>query len=944
MRSINSKSVLVSDVIVHGAIDLLVLVETWHICSNDIPLRRAAPAGYSIIDAPRPGFDISCSINHGGIAVIYRDAYVVRAIDTHLLPTSFELLACHLVAASSKLALVTVYRPSSHPVTEIFFEEFTSLLELLSTYSSNVVIMGDFNLHVDDVTDAAALRFLDLLDAFGFVQHIKGATHSCGHTLDLVITQPTCCPTHINVDPPVISDHGLVSCSLILARPSPVALRRKSIRRLHAIDDAAFITAVQQSSICSNIATLALCSTGELCALYMTELRRILDNMAPLVNVPVTDGAAPWLDGECRACRRRTRALERCYRRSRLAVDRQAWAAALNEKRTLFADKEQTYWTRKLQVCSSNSKQLWRCLNTILLRGIAPVNSTVVTAQSLSSFFIDKVIKVRQATHTCPPAVFTGPCLSQLNDFVLCTIDDIRRVIMQSPGKSCDLDPLPFSLFMTSLNDILPFLHLVCNSSLSSGVLPECEKAAVITPILKKPGLDIDSTSSYRPVSNLTFLSKLVERLASRQLTAYLQQHHLLMLQQSAYREHHSTETATLKVASDVFDAMDAGKVTMLALLDLSAAFDTVDHDILLRRLHYTYGIGGTVLRWIRSFLTDRTQVVNFSGHVSTGSVLTCGVPQGSVLGPLLFTLYTADVVSIVQAHDISVHCYADDLQLYTHCRPRDTAAAAARLLHCIQAVDEWMGSNRLKMNPDKTQIIWLGSRQRLATFDTLSPLRLHDGTIVTPSTSVRNLGVVFDSEMLMADHVNSITRACFYQLRQLRFVRRSLTRESAELLVHAFISSRVDYCNSLLYGASSHVTRKLQAILNASARLITGIRRFDHITPALRDELHWLPVKQRVHYKIALMVYKCLHGACPSYLRDCCTALASNDQHNLRSSARGDICRHRTATRRLGTRSFKSSAPSVWNSLPPAVRHCHTLTSFKHELKTHLFTAAYLT
>jgi exonuclease III len=152
----------------------LVLVETWHICSNDLPLRRAAPAGYSIIDAPRPGFDINRGVNYGGIAIIYSDTYVVRVIDTRLLTTSFELLACHLVAASSKLVLVTVYRPSSHAVTEIFFEEFTSLLELLSTFSSNVVIVGDFNIHVDDVTDAMALRFLDLLDAFGYMQHIKG--------------------------------------------------------------------------------------------------------------------------------------------------------------------------------------------------------------------------------------------------------------------------------------------------------------------------------------------------------------------------------------------------------------------------------------------------------------------------------------------------------------------------------------------------------------------------------------------------------------------------------------------------------------------------------------------------------------------------------------------------------------------------------------------------
>ena len=143
-------------------------------------------------------------------------------------------------------------------------------------------------------------------------------------------------------------------------------------------------------------------------------------------------------------------------------------------------------------------------------------------------------------------------------------------------------------------------------------------------------------------MSNLTFLSNLIERLLCLKLTAYLCDNQLLVQQQSAYREYHSTETALLKVASDVFDAMDTGDVTILALLDLSAAFDTVDHDILLQRLSYSYGIGGTALHWLKSFLTDRVQAVIFGDQQSTRTQLTCGVPQGSVSGPLLFTLYTA--------------------------------------------------------------------------------------------------------------------------------------------------------------------------------------------------------------------------------------------------------------------------------------------------------------
>jgi hypothetical protein len=265
------------------------------------------------------------------------------------------------------------------------------------------------------------------------------------------------------------------------------------------------------------------------------------------------------------------------------------------------------------------------------------------------------------------------------------------------------------------------------------------------------------------------------------------------------------------------------------------------------------------------------------------------------------------------------------------------------QLLSCIEAIDKWMGSNRLKLNPDKTQIIWLGTRQRLAQL-VISPVRLHDGTVIEPLTSVRILGVIFDSEMSMVEQVNSVTRACFYQLRQLRFVRHALTPDCAKMLVHAFIASKVDYCNSLLYGATAHVTRRLQAVLNAAARLISGARRFDHITPVLRDELHWLPVPQRIEYKVALLVYKCLHGAGPEYFNDYCNRVSAADyHHHLRSVTRGDLVVPRTRTRCLGLRRFSSSGPIVWNSLPLELRDFTlTLTQFKQRLKHFYFCIAY--
>ena len=683
----------------------MVLTEAWHIASLDFSLRRASPPGYNIVDAAKLSDAAEVGVNHGGIAIIHRNVFIARTITSPIRPASFELLICLLRTALNRFIFVSVYRSSSQRVTEQFFEQFILLLETVSAYQTTVVICGDFNIHVDDANDAPALRFLDLIDAFRFAQHVSGPTHICGHTIDHVIMQPYCAPYYIDVDPPMYSDHSLVSCNFVLAPVLPVAQSHKVIRRLNSIDSDNFAGAVRRSVLCANALPLLTYSITDLCNLYHNELRRLLDDVAPPVSICTSTGdKSPWFDGECRALRARTRALERRYRRSRLPADLVAWSTLLEEKRSLFTRKEETYWSRKLEDCAGNSNQLWRCLNTVLLRSTPPTGDVSLTAQCLSDFFHEKARKIRVATELCPPATFTGPCLTHFDEFQPCTAEDIRNIVLQSPAKSRSLDPLPHSLFIASLNNVLLLLTLICNISLRNGELPASEKSAAITPIVKKSVLDPDCASNYRPISNLTFLSKLIERVVCQQLTTYLLANHLLVPEQSAYRQDHSTETAVLKIASDVFDSADTDYVTLLALLDLSATFDTVDDDILLQRLEHSYGVGSTALRWVRSFLSGRTQMVHFNDHLSTESLVTCRVPQGLVSRPKFFTLYSADIVSITQSFGLCIHCYADDLQLH-----------------------------------------------------------LHDGTIVAPSVSVHNISVIFDSKMTMAENVNNVTRACFY-------------------------------------------------------------------------------------------------------------------------------------------------------------------------------------
>ena len=264
-----------------------------------------------------------------------------------------------------------------------------------------------------------------------------------------------------------------------------------------------------------------------------------------------------------------------------------------------------------------------------------------------------------------------------------------------------------------------------------------------------KVTLDSFDLGNYRPISNLTFVSKLLEHAAQEQIVGYVSENQLLPDTQSAYQKHRSTETATLKVLSDVYEAADSGKLTLLGLLDLSAAFDTVDHQILLGRLRHSFGISGTVLDWIAFYLTGCTQFVRFNGQSSKTVPVTSGVPQGLVLGPILFLIYTAEVILVVRNHGFNVHAYADDLQIYDHTAPSGMAGLLQRMAVCIEDVSTWMSSNRLCLNPSKTELIWSGSSRRLQNCATDTEMSVL-GSLIRPVNLVRDLGVLIDSGLTL--------------------------------------------------------------------------------------------------------------------------------------------------------------------------------------------------
>ena len=251
--------------------------------------------------------------------------------------------------------------------------------------------------------------------------------------------------------------------------------------------------------------------------------------------------------------------------------------------------------------------------------------------------------------------------------------NNVSALIRKSAKKSCPLDSMPKSLVVGCLDMLLPVISQIRNLSLSCRHFSDEWKEALVTPILKKPGLDPTQLNNLRPVSNLDFISKLTERAVFDQIHSHMSRFALYPTSQSAYRKGHSTETALLKVQNDILMNMNCKHVTLLVLLDLSAAFDTVDHNILLARLKSSIGINGTALNWFTSYLNNRSQRVSLNGFTSDSFKLPYGVPQGSCLGPLLFTIYSSKLFEVIKYHLPEAHACADDTQLYLSFS-RDTA------------------------------------------------------------------------------------------------------------------------------------------------------------------------------------------------------------------------------------------------------------------------------
>ena len=436
----------------------------------------------------------------------------------------------------------------------------------------------------------------------------------------------------------------------------------------------------------------------------------------------------------------------------------------------------------------------------------------------------------------------------------------VKHFSLQTTGT----DNIPHKVIAKSLPSIGPYLVILFNQSLAAGYFPFSWKTSLLVAIKKVSTLS--QASDLRPVALLCFLSKVLERLAHDQITTYLKEKRLLDPLQTGFRQYSSSKTAFLKLTDDIRVGMSKKLVTLLLQFDFSIAFDTISPLKLLPKL-MEMGFSKQALLWIKSYLEGRQLQVTSKTSRSVPLNINLGVPEGSVLRPLLFCIHINNVKSSLDSR-ISYILYADDLQIYLQTSPELMPEALELLSSTARRVSAWADNLSLRLNPGKTKAIYFGS----STFVDRSNkcnyrgVNMAKGVVVPFLNEVKSLGVILDSKLTWEPHIISIEKKVNKVLYTFRFIRHCTTETLRKQIVQALLAPHLDYCSTVYIDACTRLKVRIQRLSNSGLRYIFGVRKNAHLSP-FKKKIGWMRTETRRQYLMGIILYKILRLKHPDYL-----------------------------------------------------------------------------
>ena len=608
------------------------------------------------------------------------------------------------------------------------------------------------------------------------------------------------------------------------------------------------------------------------------------------------------------------------------------WICFKKVRNSYFAKlklKKKQFLRTKIEDCAKDSRKIHTLVNNLTSKTTDiewPVHtSDKQLAEDFASYFQGKIEKIRETLNNKPKYNAPETNALRLVRFAPVTERQVSSVISSLKSKSCELDTIPTTILKKMLPNVIPLITKIVNISLTDGCFCRDWKTAVVRPLLKHLGLEL-ILSNYRPVSNLTFVSKVIERCMLLQLSHHCEEYGLQPDYQSAYREHYSCETAVLKVSNDILWAMKNQAVTSLIALGLSAAFDTVDHDILLSVLRNKYGIDGKALKWFNEYLRPHSFKVAINDVYSKEYNLEVSVPQGSCAGANIFNLYCSPLQDVIPK-GLQLSGFADDHSIRKSFKAKnrqEECATNTSLEKCLLNVKKWMDEARLKMNPAKTEFIYFRNARQIQKC-TITSINVA-GDLILRTDLIKYLGVWLDSGLSFRTHITKKCKAAMINFIRIWSICHLLTQDITASLVLSLCILYLDYCNSIFYGLPNNTIEKIQRIQNMCAHLVLRKTKWDSATECLAS-LHWLPIKQRITFKLCTLTYKLLHNKGPKYLQE--LLHYRKPRRSLRSSTDPYLLViPRTKLKTFTERSFEIAAPTVWNDLPHHIRSSLTLPS----------------
>lgn len=909
-------------------VHLLAINETWIRPGQD-DLAPTVP-GYCLRHTPRP---TSMRDGRGGGIGFY----IKRGINARTCPhpptMPVEQMWLRLKTNSLKVIIGTAYRPQWVD-PNIFFDGLTESVASFKNYDF-IVLLGDFNINFLCPSDNKSKLLQTFLQCFSLNQVVTEPTHFTGHSetlIDLVCTDAKVRSVNVNYIPD-LGHHALISVELNIKahKPTPYFVTYRPLKNI----------LLELFNLDLNLINLKyienLNDINNMVSCFTNSIVNIFNIHAPKQTIYIKYKSYPWITDTVREMMRIRDTYHRQYLDTKSDSQKICYKDMKHVVINAVYQEKQAYFNGNINKNIFNPKKLWKNLKSTIIpnsKNTCEIPTFCNNPNVINAHFLDvpgnQIVPISLLTyfeyHRFKASVFH---LQPVGEDVIANI--VKGITSNAEG----VDSINLQMLILTLPDTLSVITKMVNLSISSSTFPDLWKISLIRPIPKKE--NVASLKDLRPISILPCISKILERIVCNQLIKYLEAENILPQVQSGFRKKHSTATALLDVVDNILAAQDKGMGTILVLLDFTRAFDSINIPLLLAKMTY-YGFDIDTVKWFNSYLHLRSQIVEITGNDGKTSSSSCqynirGIPQGSILGPILFILYSADIINKIT--HCQYHIYADDLQVYFHFLPADTDQAVIKINEDLDNLAEWANINCMLLNPTKSKYMVMGTKKQVDVIMQQNPQIAIQCNPIESVTEARNLGLLMDNHLHFEHHIQEAVRNCMYRLRVLYRIRPYLSVEVRTIVCESLVLSKLNYAD-VVYGPCllKRSERLIQRVQNACARFCYNIPPRAHVTPFLNHaNLMKMTARRKLHY--ATLLFGVIKSQRPQYLWDKFTWPDLSRRYCTRSSEyRLVVPHHRTMTFRG---SFRFAASKCWNVLLPPLRALKTVETFRRHLKTHL-------